>query len=187
MRPTRVKRPSHETLGIIERTSQDDRTCDINKGILCTSPKIGIEYRPAGKLFPPKNDRNSHRPFSGQADSEWLRPFGGRLDYVYALLAYQPFPANFQLGIWIKWLRKKFKSAQSICQGVLVARDMCNFSVHLRFPPPHSCEPWSTQPPFSCFIFGLPRPFPPHAWEPWSTQTFSFFILSVPKPFPPHS
>ena len=59
--------------------------------------------------------------------------------------------------------------------------------------------------PFSCFIFGLPKPFPPHSWEPWSTQTLfhasfwafpnpshptlrnSCFVFSLPKPFPPHA
>ena len=51
--------------------------------------------------------------------------------------------------------------------------------------PPYSCEPWSTQPPFSCFIFGLPRPFPPHAWEPWSAQTpFHALFLAFPSPLP---
>ena len=54
-----MKIPSHETLGIIERTNQDNRTCDINKVIVCTSPKLGIE---AGKLSP-KNDRDSQRLF----------------------------------------------------------------------------------------------------------------------------
>ena len=32
--------------------------------------------------------------------------------------------------------------------------------------------------PFSCFIFGLPKPFPQHSWEPF---------LSLPKPIPPHA
>ena len=56
--------------------------------------------------------------------------------------------------------------------------------------------------PFSCFIFSLPKPFPPHSWEPWSTQPpfanpllwtmkhptpFSCFIFGLPRLFPPHS
>ena len=71
--------------------------------------------------------------FSGQADSEWFRPFGRRLDYVYALLAYQPFPAKCHLSFRIECLRRIRIAAQRVCQCVLMTRDMCDLSVHLVF------------------------------------------------------
>ena len=40
--------------------------------------------------------------------------------------------------------------------------------------------------PFSCFVFGVPRPFPPHSWEPWSTQTlFHASFWAFPNPSHP--
>ena len=50
---------------------------------------------------------------------------------MYALLAYQPFPAKFQLGFWIECLREICVSAQSVCQCILMARDVRDICVHL--------------------------------------------------------
>ena len=36
--------------------------------------------------------------------------------------------------------------------------------------------------PFSCFIFSVSKPFPPHSWEPWSTQPlFHASFLAFPN------
>ena len=65
---------------------------------------------------------------------------------------------------------------------------------HEKYPPPFSCfifmdcswEPWETPKLFSCFMFGLSKPFPPHSWEPWSTQTlFHASFLAFPSPSHP--